>query len=126
MSMVAVCISCSMPPMSSSRYMYTAPRSKAKHGRCKSRTNPHASLYIYIMRRHAIAMSPCCGPAGQRPRWGRTVVSMVEEIPGLTIDTVKSHDFITILLACTDPEMSGRSVPNFRKAITNAWYGRKD
>ena len=51
---------------------------------------------------------------------------MVEEVPGLTIDTVKLRDFITILLACTDPEMSGRSVPNFRKAITNAWYGRKE
>ena len=78
------------------------------------------------MRRHAIAMSPCCGPAGQRPRWGRTVVGMVQEIPGLTIDTVKSHEFITILLACTDSQMSGRSVPNFRKAIANAWYGRKE
>ena len=57
---------------------------------------------------------------------GRTVVAMVQEIPGLTIDTVKSHEFITILLACTDSRMSGRSVPNFRKAIANAWYGRKE
>lgn len=57
---------------------------------------------------------------------GRTVVAMVQEVPGLTIDTAKTELFITILLNLSTSVRSGISVPNFRKAITDAWLSKKD
>lgn len=56
---------------------------------------------------------------------GRTVVTMVQEVPGLTIDTAKTEPFITILLNLSTSVKSGISVPNFRKAITDAWLSKK-
>ena len=57
---------------------------------------------------------------------GRTVVAMVQETPGLTIDIAKTTPFISILLQVVTAISSGLTVPNFRKAIDNAWFTRKD
>lgn len=57
---------------------------------------------------------------------GRTVVQMVQESAGLTIDTAKTEPFISILLQLATGVTTGTTVANFRKAIENAWYGRKD
>lgn len=57
---------------------------------------------------------------------GRVMVTMVQEVPGLTIDTAKTEPFITILLSLATGVTSGATVPNFRKAIDNAWFNRKD
>lgn len=57
---------------------------------------------------------------------GRTVVQMVQESAGLTIDTAKTEPFISILLQLATSVTTGTTVANFRKAIENAWYGRKD
>lgn len=57
---------------------------------------------------------------------GRVVVSIVKEVPGLTIDTAKTETFINILLGLATGVTSGVTVPNFRKAIENAWFSRKD
>ena len=57
---------------------------------------------------------------------GRTVVAMVQETPGLTIDIAKTPPFISILLQVVTAISSGLTVPNFRKAIDNAWFTRKD
>lgn len=57
---------------------------------------------------------------------GRTVVQMVQESAGLTIDTAKTEPFISILIQLTTSVTTGTTVANFRKAIENAWYGRKD
>lgn len=57
---------------------------------------------------------------------GRIVVAMVQETPGLTIDTAKTEPFITILIHLARHVKSGTTVPNFRKAIENAWYIRKN
>ena len=57
---------------------------------------------------------------------GRTVVAMVQEVPGLTFDTAKTEPFITILLNLATSVTKGLTVENFRKSITNAWFARKD
>lgn len=57
---------------------------------------------------------------------GRTVVAMVQEVPGLTFDTAKTEPFISILLCLATSVTRGVTVENFRKAITNAWFARKD
>ena len=57
---------------------------------------------------------------------GRTVVAMVQETSGLTIDIAKTTPFISILLQVVTAISSGLTVPNFRKAIDNAWFTRKD
>ena len=57
---------------------------------------------------------------------GRTVVAMVQKTPGLTIDIAKTTPFISILLQVVTAISSGLTVPNFRKAIDNAWFTRKD
>lgn len=57
---------------------------------------------------------------------GRTVVAMVQEVPGLTFDTAKTEPFIRILLCLATSVTKGVTVENFRKAITNAWCARKD
>ena len=57
---------------------------------------------------------------------GRAVVAMVQEVPGLTIDTAKTEPFITILLCLATSVTRGATVPNFRKAIDNAWFTKKD
>lgn len=57
---------------------------------------------------------------------GRVVVCIVKEVPGLTIDTAKTETFINILLGLATGVTSGVTVPNFRKAIENAWFSRKD
>ena len=51
---------------------------------------------------------------------------MVQETPGLTIDIAKTTPFISILLQVVTAISSGLTVPNFRKAIDNAWFTRKD
>ena len=57
---------------------------------------------------------------------GRVIVAMVQEVPGLTIDTAKTEPFITILLCLATSVTHGTTVPNFRKAIDNAWFTKKD
>ena len=57
---------------------------------------------------------------------GRTVVAMVQEVPGLTFDTAKTESFISILICLATSVTRGVTVENFRKAITNAWCARKD
>ena len=57
---------------------------------------------------------------------GRTVVAMVQETPGRTSDIAKTTPFISILLLVVTAISSGLTVPNFRKAIDNAWFTRKD
>ena len=57
---------------------------------------------------------------------GRLVVAMVQEVPGLTIQTAKTEPFITILLALATSVHSGTTVANFRKSIDNAWYSKKE
>ena len=57
---------------------------------------------------------------------GRLVVAMVQEVPGLTIQTAKTEPFITILLTLATSVHSGTTVANFRKAIDNAWYSKKE
>lgn len=57
---------------------------------------------------------------------GRVVVTMVQNVAGLTIDTAKTEPFITILLSLATGVTTGATVPNFRKAIDNAWFNRKD
>lgn len=57
---------------------------------------------------------------------GRVVVTIVQEVSGLTIDTAKTEPFITILLSLATGVIKGATIPNFRKAIENAWFNRKD
>ncbi|MEE0522021.1 MAG: hypothetical protein UDK36_11640 [Bacteroidaceae bacterium] len=57
---------------------------------------------------------------------GRTVVAMVQEVPGLTFETAKTEPFISILLCLATSVTKGITIENFRKAITNAWCARKD
>ena len=64
---------------------------------------------------------------------GRTVVAMVQETPKprapgalTTIDIAKTTPFSSILLQVVTAISSGLTVPNFRKAIDNAWFTRKD
>lgn len=57
---------------------------------------------------------------------GRVVVTMVQNVAGLTIDTAKTEPFITIMLSLAIGVTTGATVPNFRKAIDNAWFNRKD
>lgn len=84
-------------------------------------------LAIYInkveLRTRFLALLRACRSASEV---GRTVVSMVQEVPGLTIDTAKTEPFITILLCLSCSVSRGLTVPNFRKAITEAWLCRKD
>lgn len=83
------------------------------------------AIYIGIeeIRSRYIARLASCLSAKEV---GRTVVSMVQEVPGLTIDTVKTEPFITILLSLSTGFTRGTTVANFRKAITDAWCDRKE
>lgn len=56
----------------------------------------------------------------------RVVVRMVQEVPGLSIETAKTEPFINILLCLVPGVKSGTTVPNFRKAIVNAWAARRE
>lgn len=82
---------------------------------------------IYVnkeeVRDRYIALLRACRSAAEV---GRTVVALVQETPGLTIDTAKTEPFITILLNLSTSVSKGLTVPNFRKAIDNAWYTKKD
>ncbi len=84
-------------------------------------------LSIYISNEEAraryIARLQACQSAAEV---GKTVAALVQETPGLTIDTAKTEPFITILLHLAKQVKSGTTVPNFRKAIENAWFVRKD
>ena len=84
-------------------------------------------LAIYInnveVRERYISMLKSCQSAAEV---GRTVVSMVQEVPGLTFDTAKTEPFINILLCLSTSVTKGITVENFRKAISNAWCARKD
>ncbi len=84
-------------------------------------------LAIYISnvetRRRYVAQLRACQSAAEV---GKTVVSMVQEVQGLTIDQAKTASFITIILNLATSVRSGITVPNFRKAIENAWYDRKE
>lgn len=83
------------------------------------------SIYINnveIRNRYANQLRACQSAA----EVGKTVVAMVQEIPGLTIDTAKTTPFITILLNLAVSVKSGITVANFRKAIANAWFTKKD
>lgn len=84
-------------------------------------------LAIYINkeedRQRFIPLVRSCQSAAEV---GRIAVSMVQEVPGLTIDTAKTEPFITILLSLATGVTTGVTVPNFRKAIDNAWFSRKD
>lgn len=87
--------------------------------------SPRLSIYINNVEtrnRYADQLRACQSAA----EVGKTVVAMVQEIPGLTIDTAKTTPFITILLNLAVSVKSGITVPNFRKAIDNAWFARKD
>lgn len=84
-------------------------------------------LAIYInnvedLRRYLSLLSACQSAA----EVGRCVTQMVQHTPGLTIDTAKTEPFISILLSLTPHIPSGTTVSNYRKAIENAWYSRKD
>ena len=84
-------------------------------------------LAIYInnvadLRRYLSLLSACQSAA----EVGRCVTQMVQHTPGLTIDTAKTEPFISILLSLTPHIPSGTTVANYRKAIENAWYSRKD
>lgn len=84
-------------------------------------------LAIYINkeedRQRFIPLVRSCQSAAEV---GRIAVSMVQEVPGLTIDTAKTEPFITILLSLATGVTTGVTVPNFRKAVDNAWFSRKD
>lgn len=84
-------------------------------------------LAIYISnvsdRNRYVSQLRACQSAAEV---GRTVVQMVQESAGLTIDTAKTEPFISILLQLATSVTTGTTVANFRKAIENAWYGRKD
>ena len=84
-------------------------------------------LAIYInnvedLRRYLSLLSACQSAS----EVGRCVTQMVQHTPGLTIDTAKTEPFISILLSLTPHIPSGTTVANYRKAIENAWYSRKD
>lgn len=84
-------------------------------------------LAIYInnvedLSRYLTLLSACQSAA----EVGRCVTQMVQHTPGLTIDTAKTEPFIRILLSLTPHIPSGTTVANYRKAIENAWYSRKD
>lgn len=83
------------------------------------------SIYINKVedRQRYIPLLRSCQSAAEV---GRIVVSMVQDVPGLTIDTAKTEPFITILLGLATGVTTGTTVPNFRKAIDNAWFCRKD
>ena len=83
------------------------------------------SIYIKdeeMLSRYVSRLQACQSAA----EVGRTVVAMVQETPGLTIDIAKTTPFISILLQVVTAISSGLTVPNFRKAIDNAWFTRKD
>ena len=83
------------------------------------------SIYINNVetRQRYISQLKSCQSAAEV---GRTVVAMVQEVPGLTIDIAKTEPFISILLCLATSVTKGITVENFRKAITNAWCARKD
>lgn len=56
----------------------------------------------------------------------RVVVHLVQNTPGLTFDLVKTGSFISILLCCASGVKRGLTVPNFRRAIVEAWACRKE
>ena len=99
------------------------------HSASESTAAPDLSsrLAIYInkveVRERYISMLKSCQSAAEV---GRTVVSMVQEVPGLTFDTAKTEPFINILLCLSTSVTKGITVENFRKAISNAWCARKD
>ena len=84
-------------------------------------------LAIYINNvedhRRYLSLLTACQSAAEV---GRCVTQMVQHTPGLTIDTAKTEPFISILLSLTPHIPSGTTVANYRKAIENAWYSRKD
>ena len=83
------------------------------------------AIYIndVVARNRYITLLKSCQSAAEV---GRAVIAMVQEVPGLTIDTAKTEPFITILLCLATSVTRGTTVPNFRKAIDNAWFTKKD
>ncbi|MGM9778722.1 MAG: hypothetical protein ACI3ZD_10385 [Prevotella sp.] len=103
--------------------------STAEEASLQSSATPDISsrFAIYInnveARNRYITLIKSCQSAAEV---GRAVVAMVQEVPGLTIDTAKTEPFITILLCLATSVTRGTTVPNFRKAIDNAWFTKKD
>lgn len=101
----------------------------AEEANLQSSATPDLSsrFAIYInnveARNRYITLLKSCQSAAEV---GRAVVAMVQEVPGLTIDTAKTEPFITILLCLSTSVTRGTTVPNFRKAIDNAWFTKKD